>query len=406
MHKLAMSPSLLRGLSILTGATLLLVAAPASADVELAPMVVIDLSAYDGTGFDPMPAAGQLDSDDWSVRLSGAAVLDFGESAGGAGSDFARGLSMGGVDDPGMWAFDVDGAGLIAFGIQPTDQTFTPGQVVLRLINNTGAPIDAFQVEYTVWINNDTSRSSTLNFFESADDATYNQVGADLESPVDMDADGFVGTDQTQMVMPAEPIADGSQFYIQWEGNDGEGAGDTTRDEFGIEGITIRLLNVCGNGLLEGEEACDDGLANIDTGMCTTTCTVAACGDGFVQDGVEECDDMNTDDGDGCAADCTTEEAGTGTGTGGTGVDETAGTGGSGEGTDAGSADSTEGGATNNTNATNTTPGDDDADGSDGDGGGEDDDTSSCSCRSSSTPAPMWGVLGLIGLGLARRRRR
>jgi cysteine-rich repeat protein len=31
------------------------------------------------------------------------------------------------------------------------------------------------------------------------------------------------------------------------------------------------------------------------------------CGDGVVEDG-EECDDYNTDDNDGCAADCTVED--------------------------------------------------------------------------------------------------
>ena len=33
--------------------------------------------------------------------------------------------------------------------------------------------------------------------------------------------------------------------------------------------------------------------------------TVAACGDGVVQDGVEECDDGNDIDTDGCRNDCT-----------------------------------------------------------------------------------------------------
>ncbi len=55
----------------------------------------------------------------------------------------------------------------------------------------------------------------------------------------------------------------------------------------------------CGDGLvLAGGEECDDGAGNSNTGACTTTCTAAACGDGFVQDGVEECDDgpSNADD--------------------------------------------------------------------------------------------------------------
>ena len=37
--------------------------------------------------------------------------------------------------------------------------------------------------------------------------------------------------------------------------------------------------------------------------LCRTDCTVPVCGEG-VLDGGEVCDDGNTNDGDGCAADC------------------------------------------------------------------------------------------------------
>jgi len=408
MHKSGLPSSLVYGLTILTGASLTLVAAPASADVEIAPLVVIDLSTFDGTGFAPEPAAGQLDSDDWSVTLNPGTILDFGGTAGGAGSDFARGTGPGGVDDPGIWAFDVDGAGLIGFGVQPTDQTFTPGQVALRLVNNTGADVAEFQVEYTVWVNNDQARSNAFNLLQSADNIAYAQVGDLFESPDAADKNGFAPTDVVEVVTPASALADGSQYYIAWRGDDVAGAG-VERDEFAIEGITIRLLNVCGNGLMENDEACDDGLANIDTGACTSTCAVAACGDGFVQDGVEECDDSNTDPGDECAADCTIEEPGT------TGADTTAGdTEADTSGSDSDSDSDTDVTATgaSMTDATATSPttsptgGSDTDDGESEGGNGEDDDVSSCSCTSTSDSAPIWSVLGFIGLGLAARRRR
>lgn len=403
MHKSDLSTSLRRGLSILTGASVALVAAPAFADVDLVPLVVIDLSTFDGSGFDSEPAAGQLDSDDWAVRLDVGNVVDFGGSAGGAGSDFARGLSTGGVDDPAIWAFDVDGAGLIGLGIQPTDLAFTPGQIALRLVNNTGADITEFQVEYTIWVNNDVGRSNSLNLQESPDDVDYTQVGDDFVSPLAADRDGFVATDVVQVVTPAAPITDGSQYYIAWAGDDVGGAGPT-RDEFAIEGITIRLLNACGNGIMETDEGCDDGLGNLDTGACTSVCAVAACGDGFVQDGVEECDDANVVDGDDCAADCTIEDAGTETGADSTGADGT----GSASDTDSagtGSASNSATGASASDSDSDTdTDGDTDGDTDSGNGSG--DGEASCSCRSSGGAAPVWGLLGAIGLGLARRRRR
>ena len=61
----------------------------------------------------------------------------------------------------------------------------------------------------------------------------------------------------------------------------------------------------CGNGVPEGDEACDAGAANSDTepDACRTTCVAAGCGDG-VTDAGEECDDGNDVAGDGCETDC------------------------------------------------------------------------------------------------------
>ena len=60
-------------------------------------------------------------------------------------------------------------------------------------------------------------------------------------------------------------------------------------------------VGICGNGLLEGSEQCDDGGMNSDTSpdACRTNCTLAFCGDG-VTDAGEECDG-----GTGCTASCT-----------------------------------------------------------------------------------------------------
>ena len=64
---------------------------------------------------------------------------------------------------------------------------------------------------------------------------------------------------------------------------------------------------VCGNGLLQAGEACDDGNTVSGDG-CSSTCTVevAVCGNGIRQ-GAEGCDDGNTVSWDGCSATCTVE---------------------------------------------------------------------------------------------------
>lgn len=63
----------------------------------------------------------------------------------------------------------------------------------------------------------------------------------------------------------------------------------------------------CGNGTLDPGEACEDGNSNTSdncpSGM-QGTCQGAFCGDGFLQVGIEECDDGNNVNGDACSADC------------------------------------------------------------------------------------------------------
>ena len=63
--------------------------------------------------------------------------------------------------------------------------------------------------------------------------------------------------------------------------------------------------SVCGDGVQEGDEACDDGAANSDTAKdaCRTSCELPRCGDG-VQDSGEACDDGNDDNLDGCTSAC------------------------------------------------------------------------------------------------------
>ena len=72
---------------------------------------------------------------------------------------------------------------------------------------------------------------------------------------------------------------------------------------------------VCGDGIVEGTEECDDGNL-IPYDGCSQTCTIephclggtctAVCGDGIVEE-TEECDDGNTAAGDGCSPTCTVE---------------------------------------------------------------------------------------------------
>jgi cysteine-rich repeat protein len=66
--------------------------------------------------------------------------------------------------------------------------------------------------------------------------------------------------------------------------------------------VACRLAR-CGDGIIQASEACDDG-NRLDADACTNQCQVASCGDGVVWSGLEACDDGNEIDTDGCTTVC------------------------------------------------------------------------------------------------------
>jgi len=62
--------------------------------------------------------------------------------------------------------------------------------------------------------------------------------------------------------------------------------------------------NLCGDGVVDPGEECDDG-NTVDADGCLTSCRRNVCGDGFVNPEAEQCDDGNRDAGDGCTNACT-----------------------------------------------------------------------------------------------------
>lgn len=82
-----------------------------------------------------------------------------------------------------------------------------------------------------------------------------------------------------------------------------------TAEVCGGEGRCVPNTAVCGNGIVENNEQCDDGNV-IDGDSCTSACLVnAVCGNGLIELG-EDCDDGNLLAGDGCGPNCRIEQCG------------------------------------------------------------------------------------------------
>ncbi len=76
----------------------------------------------------------------------------------------------------------------------------------------------------------------------------------------------------------------------------------------GPGGCDVDCFSVCGDGMLEGLEQCDDG-NQTDGDGCSSTCQTGVCGNGSIEPG-EQCDDGNTTNGDGCSSHCQTTVCG------------------------------------------------------------------------------------------------
>lgn len=194
-----------------------------------------DFQAFLGDGFAPTPAAGQLDSDIW--RITG--LSDGNGSFGGThtSGDFARGFDAdGGVNTGGVYAFDT-GSSNVMLGIQPAGSDFTPGTLTLKLTNTTGTTLTSLDLTYDIFYNNDQTRANSLNFAYSTDDATYTAVNAlDFTTPEASDSNGFQSVNRSTTITGLS-IADGADFYLQWQGDDVAGSG--SRDEIGIDNVVV-----------------------------------------------------------------------------------------------------------------------------------------------------------------------
>ncbi|MCB9705273.1 MAG: DUF4215 domain-containing protein [Myxococcales bacterium] len=140
----------------------------------------------------------------------------------------------------------------------------------------------------------------------NGDDGTTGASGTDSSTG---------GTDSTTNTTNTSNTTPGTASATSTTSMSGtDSAGETTGSTGGTDssptsGTDSTGGGVCGDGVLDAGEECDDGAANgTDRSVCDTDCTVkgAVCGNGVEESG-EECDDGNLDPGDGCDENCMTE---------------------------------------------------------------------------------------------------
>ncbi len=111
-----------------------------------------------------------------------------------------------------------------------------------------------------------------------------------LDENEDLDGDGHLDVAED---LDGDGILDG--FEECDDGNDDQGDRCLSNCSF----------NKCGDGFIRNEtEDCDDGADNGDDKACTSSCALNRCGDGLTLVGVEDCDDGNSNNFDDCTNEC------------------------------------------------------------------------------------------------------
>jgi Lamin Tail Domain/Secretion system C-terminal sorting domain len=195
----------------------------------------VNNGVYQGSGFAAAPVSGQLNANAWSVTGMSDGDLNFGVEA--SSGDFAKGTSPGGVGNGGLYAFDI-GGGDIAFGVQPGTHDWTPGSIILKILNNTGYNITSLDISYDIYVYNDQGKSNSFNFSYSTDNSVYTDVTAlNYSSAEAADASPSWQKTNKSTTISSLSITSGNYFYIKWMGDYAEGSG--SMDEFGLDNITI-----------------------------------------------------------------------------------------------------------------------------------------------------------------------
>jgi len=107
------------------------------------------------------------------------------------------------------------------------------------------------------------------------------------------------------ITLTATPAAQSQSKFVGWGTPSCTGTAPCVLPINGDQTITASFASItCGNGVTEGVEECDDGNTN-NNDACTNACTMAECGDGFTWLGHEECDNgASNGNSNACTAAC------------------------------------------------------------------------------------------------------
>lgn len=224
---------------------------------------------FEGSGINPNPTLGQLDSDAWAFRGFAGGDLLFEETS-LDNSSYEKGTSNGNVTETGIYGFNVGSAvENYSLGIQPGGADFNPGDITLKIQNQTGVPMTSVNIGYKVYVYNDQEASSQIRFSSSLNGTDFtDQTIVDVTSPTTADlAPGWKAYYRV-VTIPTGSIANNEYYYIKWTGSNVSGTG--AQDEFAIDDIEV-IANPTGGNYVSFDGVAEDfvlqGNANLSADL-------------------------------------------------------------------------------------------------------------------------------------------
>ena len=203
----------------------------------------VNNGTFTGSGLTASPGSGLLDSDAWQIL----GLSDGNTTYGGTHTtgDYAKGSSAGGEFGGGIYAFEV-ASGDTAMGVQPTGGDWTPGDIILRVVNSTGDTADSFTIAYDLFINNNEGRGNKFNFSMRINSGNDSAITALDEVSTETSQGSVVWVEFAKSVTISNTLLNGDTLYLMWHGADSTGGG--SRDEFALNDISVVMHGTATSG--------------------------------------------------------------------------------------------------------------------------------------------------------------
>ena len=246
--------------------------------------VTEDFNTYTSAGIQPVAGAGELSSNSFAFSGFSDGNVAFGGTNLTAPGDYARGFrySTTPVATGGLYAYTDTVAGDNKMWIQPTNGDFTPGQVYIRIVNNTGAVLNDVQIALELTVFNDSihtgggaglvpTRSQNIALAYSTDSLNYNVVVSDTTPGY---GDGVYYTIPLAYTLNGLGLANGQAMFLLFATDDHSGLG--SRDELGLDNLSFTALPPSANATITFGTALTSVAENVGTTMLPLNQTFAA----------------------------------------------------------------------------------------------------------------------------------